>query len=284
VRTEQPGCFTIAEESTAWPGVTKPVQEGGLGFAFKWNMGWMHDTLSYFQKDPVYRRFHHDSLTFAMVYEYSERFVMPLSHDEVVHLKKSLLGKMPGDDWQKFANLRVLMTYMYARPGKKLLFMGTELAGWGEWNHDLSLDWHLHDHEPHAGFGRFLSDLGHVYRSRPPLWRHDHGWEGFAWVDVADRDNSVVSFARRDGDDHVLAVLNMTPAPREQYRVGAPSAGRYELLLSSDDPRYGGTGYGQVASYETEPVPFHGYPQSVVLTLPPLGALLLSPAGSVEAA
>jgi 1,4-alpha-glucan branching enzyme len=277
VRLERPGCFTVAEESTAWPGVTKPAQEGGLGFSFKWNMGWMHDTLQFFALDPIYRRHHYDQLTFAMMYEHSERFIMPLSHDEVVHLKGSLLHKMAGDWWQKFANLRTMLAYQYTRPGKKLLFMGSELAPWTEWNHDRSLDWHLGQEGMHHSFGRFVADLGRVYREHPALWRHDHGWEGFAWIDVADRDNSVLSYVRRDGEDHVIVVLNLTPVPRADYRIGAPAAGEYRMLISSDDLAYGGSGFGVVPAVHTEAAPFHGYPQSVVLGLPPLGAVVLAP-------
>src|SRR5689334_6154853 len=278
IRIEEPGCITVAEESTAWPGVTKPVSEGGLGFTFKWNMGWMHDTLSYFEKDPVYRRFHHDQITFAMLYEYSERFIMPLSHDEVVHLKGSMLDKMPGDDWQKLANLRLLLTYMVTRPGKKLLFMGTELATWNEWNHDTSLDWHLLRDDPRrAAFCQFLTRLAHVYREHSPLWRQDESWEGFQWVDVADRDNSVISFLRRDGDQHVLVVMNLTPVPREDYRIGVPHAGAYAKLLSSDDSEWAGSGHAAVDRLQTEPAPFHGFSQSISLTLPPLGAVVLAP-------
>lgn len=278
VRTEQPGCITIAEESTAWPGVTKPVSEGGLGFTFKWNMGWMHDTLKYFQEDPLYRRWHQDTLTFAMMYEYSEHFIMPLSHDEVVHLKKSLLEKMPGDDWQKLANLRALLAYQYTRPGKSLLFMGTELAQSTEWNHDSSLDWHLVNEPRQRGLLQFMRDLGRIYGERAPLWRRDHEPEGFSWIDVADRDNSVISYVRRDGPDHVVVVLNLTPIPREEYTIGAPAAGTYVQLLSSDDAAYGGSGYRTRERVETERAPMHGYQQSMRLTLPPLGALVLAPA------
>lgn len=278
VRTEQPGCITIAEESTAWPGVTKPVSEGGLGFTFKWNMGWMHDTLKYFETDPLYRRWHQDTLTFAMMYEYSEHFIMPLSHDEVVHLKKSLLEKMPGDDWQKLANLRSLLAYQYTRPGKSLLFMGTELAQSTEWNHDASLDWHLVNEPRQRGLMQFMRDLGRIYNERAPLWRRDHEPEGFSWIDVADRDNSVISYVRRDGADHVVVVLNLTPIPREEYTIGAPAAGTYVQLLSSDDAAYGGSGYHTRERVTTERAPMHGYQQSMRLTLPPLGALVLAPA------
>ena len=276
VRTEAPGCITIAEESTAWPGVTTPVSMGGLGFTFKWNMGWMHDTLAYFALDPIHRPFHHDQLTFAMLYEYSERFIMPLSHDEVVHLKGSLLAKMPGDEWQRLANLRVLFAYMFTRPGKKLLFMGSELAGWSEWNHDTSLDWHLRDQPDRAAFERFVARLAALYKERPAFWRDDQSWEGFSWIDVADRQNSVVSYVRSAGDETAVVVLNLTPVPRARYRVGVPAGGSYERLLSTDDAEWGGSGFGQFQRVESEASPFHGYPQSIEVTLPPLSALVLA--------
>jgi 1,4-alpha-glucan branching enzyme len=278
VQIEQPGCFTVAEESTAWPGVTRPASAGGLGFTFKWNMGWMHDTLDYFRQDPVHRRYHHDRITFAMLYEYTERFIMPLSHDEVVHLKGSLLSKMPGDLWQQLANLRLLYTYQFTRPGKKLLFMGSEFAQAREWNHDESLDWHLMEDPSRAGMLRFFEDLGHLYRDATCLWRVDPDPEGFAWIDCNDRDNSVISYERRDGPDHLIVVLNFTPVPREEYRIGAPVPGRYVQRLSSDDPRYGGSQFMTAPAVETEPVPFHGHEQSLRLRLPPLGALVLGPA------
>jgi 1,4-alpha-glucan branching enzyme len=274
---DQPGCFTVAEESTAWPGVTRPVSEGGLGFTFKWNMGWMHDTLSYFSLDPVYRSHHHDQLTFAMMYEYSERFIMPLSHDEVVHLKRSLLDKMPGDLWQKFANLRLLLAYQYARPGKALNFMGTELAPWSEWNHDVSLDWHLAGDPIRAELQQYAGDLGALYRATPALWRDDHTPAGFRWIVVDDRQNSVLAFERRAGDDHVVVVLNFTPVPREYYRIGVPRAGTYRQALSSDDRRYGGSEWETPERVHTEPSPSHGFAQSVLLRIPPLGALFLVP-------
>jgi 1,4-alpha-glucan branching enzyme len=278
VRTDAPGCITIAEESTAWPGVTTPVRDGGLGFSFKWNMGWMHDTLTYFGLDPIHRRFHHDQITFAMFYEYSERFIMPLSHDEVVHLKGSLLAKMPGDEWQQLANLRLLFAYMFTRPGKKLLFMGAELAPPNEWNHDRSLDWHLQQDPARAAFGQYLGRLAAMYKHEPVFWRDDQSWEGFSWIDVADRENSVVSYMRRSGDACAIVVLNLTPLPRERYRIGVPESGRYERLLSSDDPQWGGSGFGEFTSVHSEPAPFHGYPQSIELTLPPLAAVVLVPA------
>jgi 1,4-alpha-glucan branching enzyme len=277
VRVEQPGCLMVAEESTSWPGVTRPAAEGGLGFTFKWNMGWMHDTLLYFSKDPIYRPYHHDQLTFAMIYEYSERFLMPLSHDEVVHGKGSLLRKMPGDLWRKFANLRLLLAYQYTRPGKKLLFMGTELAPFHEWNHDMSLDWRLAGDPLRAGLLHFLEDMGHLYLESPCLWRSDYQPGGFAWLDCNDRRNSVVSYVRQDGEDSLVVVLNLTPAPHDDYRVGMPDAGRYAERLSSDAALYGGSGFETLPTPETEPLPAHGFPHSLRLRLPPLAALVLRP-------
>jgi 1,4-alpha-glucan branching enzyme len=278
VHAEYPGCFTVAEESTSWPGVTRSPSDGGLGFTLKWNMGWMHDTLEYFAKDPIYRRHHHDQLTFAMMYEYSERFVMPLSHDEVVHLKRSLLNKMPGDHWQEIANLRLLYAYMYTRPGKKLLFMGSEIAPEREWNHEQSLDWHLAEADPlRAGLLRYMTDLGAVYRRTPPLWRHDHDPSGFTWISVADKTNSVLAYVRRDGDSHVVAVLNLTPVPRDNYRFGVPEGGTYARVLSSDESQYGGSGYWVPERVTTDASPQHGFPHSLSLNLPPLGAVILTP-------
>jgi 1,4-alpha-glucan branching enzyme len=279
VRTEAVGCVTIAEESTAWPGVTTPVSEGGLGFTFKWNMGWMHDTLTYFGLDPVHRRFHHDQITFAMLYEYSERFIMPLSHDEVVHLKGSLIAKMPGDEWQKIANLRLLLAYMFLRPGKKLLFMGTELAPWTEWNHDTSLDWHLRADPSRSALEHYVSRLARVYKEEPAFWRDDQSWEGFSWIDVADRENSVVSFVRRAGESCVVVVLNLTPLPRQRYRIGVPMAGWYHRLLSSDDGEWGGSNVGRIDDVASDSSPLHGYQQSIEMTLPPLSAVVLKPVG-----
>ncbi len=272
VRHEAPGALMIAEESTSFPAVTGSPEHGGLGFALKWNMGWMHDTLKYLALDPVHRRFHHDQITFAMLYEYSERFINPLSHDEVVHMKGSLWNKMPGDAWQKFANLRLLLAYQFTRPGKKMLFMGAELATWREWNHDASVDWHFREEPARAGVERFVEALGTLYHERPCLWRRDHEPEGFRWIDCHDRDHSVLFYLRQDGDAHVAVALNFTPVPRDRYRVGVPRAGRYVLRLSSDDPAYGGSGYSKQASADTEPVACHGFPQSVVLDLPPLAA------------
>jgi 1,4-alpha-glucan branching enzyme len=277
VAAEAPGCFTVAEESTAWPGVTRAVADGGLGFGFKWNMGWMHDTLEYFRLDPVHRGWHQNQLTFAMMYEHTERFLMPLSHDEVVHGKGSLFGKMPGDRWQKLANLRLLFAYQVTRPGKALLFMGSELAQAREWNHDASLDWHLEGEPDRAAFRDYMAELGRLYRDEPCLWRLDHEGDGFSWVDCSDHANSVVSYVRRDGDAHLVVVLNLTPVPREHYRIGVPWAGAYRERLSSDDRRFGGSEVETLARIETEAASAHGHPHSVVLRLPPLGALVLAP-------
>jgi 1,4-alpha-glucan branching enzyme len=277
VRLEEPGCITIAEESTAWPGVTQPVTQGGLGFTFKWNMGWMHDTLGYLARDPIHRRHHQEEITFAMLYEYSEHFVNPLSHDEVVHLKRSLLEKMPGDTWQKFANLRLLLTYQYTRPGKILLFMGTELAPDGEWTHERSLDWHLAGEPYRVGFQRFLMELAALYHATPPFWRSDPDPAGFAWVDCSDRDNSVIAYLRRDAGREILVVFNFTPMPRDDYRVGVPQPGAWAERFSSDDARFGGSQVATHARVRAEPVPWQGQPQSIRLVLPPLGALILEP-------
>ena len=278
IAAEQPGCCTIAEESTAWAGVTHPTREGGLGFTLKWNMGWMHDTLDYFSREPVHRRFHHDDLTFAMLYEHRERFVNPLSHDEVVHGKRSLLEKMPGDLWQKLANLRLLLAYQYTRPGKQLLFMGTELAPHDEWNHDASLDWHLADDPARRGLARFLAALGALYQGESCLWRSDPDPTTFSWIDCTDRDASVVSYARHDAGAHLVIVLNLTPMPREGYRIGLPTGRPYVVRLDGDAREFGGSGYAEGASVTVAPIPWHGQMQSAALRLPPLAALVLGPA------
>lgn len=277
LHADYPGCMSIAEESTAWPGVSRPVWEGGLGFTFKWNMGWMHDTLHYFAKDPTYRRYHQNDLSFAMIYEYTENFVMPLSHDEVVHGKRALLEKMPGDLWQKFANLRLLLTYQYTRPGKKLLFMGSELAPSHEWNCNQSLDWHLASTPERVGLARFLEDLGALYQSTSCLWRCDHNPHGYEWIDMNDRENSVFAYLRRDGEAHLVVVMNCTPVPRSDYRIGVPRAGKYRKRLSSDEYAYFGSGISTPNCVDTSPISAHGRPQSIVLHLPPLGALVLEP-------
>jgi 1,4-alpha-glucan branching enzyme len=270
-----PGTITVAEESTAWPQVSRPTYGGGLGFTFKWNMGWMHDTLRYMAMDPVHRRHHHDLLTFGPVYAFSENFVLPLSHDEVVHGKRSLLDKLPGDEWQRLANLRLLLTYQWTYPGKKLLFMGGELGQVREWNHRESLPWHLADEPGHAGISSLVRDLNRLYRGVPALHRRDHDSSGFAWLSWQDDPSSVLSYLRRDGDEHVVVLLNFTPVPRHGYRVGVPARGLYRELLNSDSHYYGGSNLGNPA-IPTEDVPCMGHPHSLVLTLPPLAGLVLA--------
>jgi 1,4-alpha-glucan branching enzyme len=282
VRGEVPGAIVIAEESTSWPHVTGPTADGGLGFTFKWNMGWMHDTLTYVSRDPVHRKFHHDRLTFGMLYAYSERFVLPLSHDEVVHGKASLLGKMPGDDWQKHANLRLLYTYMWTYPGKKLLFMGGELGQWREWDHDRALDWGLLDHAPHRGIEALVRDLNRLYVAEPRLWL-DHDRGGFDWLDCDDATHSVISFRRRNGDAELIVVLNFTPVPREGYRLGVPSPGHYVEVLNSDSEYYGGSNIGNASGASSEGTPAMEQAQSVVITLPPLAGLVLTRADQPSA-
>ena len=275
-----PSIQNVAEESTAWPMVSRPTYLGGLGFGLKWDMGWMHDTLSYMQKEPVHRKFHHNQLTFRALYAFNENFVLPLSHDEVVHGKGSLLNKMPGDVWQKFANLRLLFSYMWAQSGKKLLFMGGEFGQWGEWNHDTSLDWHLTQSYFHSGIQRLVEDLNHLYREQPALHVLDLDPRGFRWVDANDGDNSVLSFLRRseDPDDSVLVILNFTPVLRENYRIGVPQCGSWRELLNSDADAYGGSGKGNGGGVNSENQASHGFPCSINLTLPPLGALFLKKA------
>ncbi|MFD1744129.1 1,4-alpha-glucan branching protein GlgB [Rhizobium helianthi] len=271
-----PHAFTVAEESTAWPGVTKPVEEGGLGFDFKWNMGWMHDSLQYMEKEPVYRQYHHGMMTFGMVYAYSERFMLPLSHDEVVHGKGSLIGKMPGDPWQKMANLRAYFGFMWAHPGKKLLFMGGEIGQTSEWNHDGSVVWDLLDRPDHAGLQRLVGDLNRIYKAEPALQFGDLHPEGFQWIVGDDAANSVFAMLRKphDGKSLVLAISNMTPIPRHGYRIGVPQAGSWKEILNTDAGVYGGSNLGNMEAH-SEPVPAHGNPQSLLLTLPPLATIYL---------
>jgi 1,4-alpha-glucan branching enzyme len=272
-----PGTAMIAEESTAFPAVSRPTWVGGLGFTFKWNMGWMHDILTYIAKDPVFRRWEHQHLTFSMLYAYNENFVLPFSHDEVVHGKGSMMDKVPGDPWQKAANLRVLYTFMYAHPGKKLLFMGCELGEWREWNHDDSLDWDLLRMPLHAGLQRFVRDLNAVYSSHPSLHQVDFEPAGFSWIDCNDHESSVISLLRRARDprDFVAVVLNFTPIVRREYRIGVPEPGFYRERLNSDSEVYGGSNVGNEGGVYAEPIPSHGHPQSIRLTLPPLGGLIL---------
>jgi 1,4-alpha-glucan branching enzyme len=275
----EPGVTTAAEESTAWPGVSRPTYLGGLGFGFKWNMGWMHDTLTYFQKDPVYRRFHHHTLTFSLMYAFSENFILPLSHDEVVHGKRSLLDKMPGDRWQKFANLRSLYAYMWAHPGKKLLFMGGELAEWEEWNYDGSLHWNLLEYPEHHGVQSLIRDLNNAYRSNPALYEVDFDPSGFRWLEANDATNNVVAFARLDakGERPVVCVLNLSPVARYDYRVGMPVNCRWQELVNTDSAYYGGSGVGNLGGVEAEAMPWHDQPFSALLTLPPLAAVWFVP-------
>jgi 1,4-alpha-glucan branching enzyme len=276
----------MAEESTAWPMVSRPTTAGGLGFGMKWNMGWMHDTLAYFSRDPVHRKFHHSDLTFSIWYAFTENFVLPLSHDEVVHGKGSLLARMPGDTWQKFANLRLLLGYMYGHPGKKLLFMGDDLGQWDEWNHEKSIDWHLLDNEMNAGVHRWVRDLNRVCREERALHELDFEPGGFEWIDFGDADNSVISFIRKDraGLEPVVVVCNNTPVPRLEYPVGVPSPGDWTELLNSDAKEYGGSGVGNMGSVAAKRAPYQGRPCSLTLALPPLGSVFIKPAARARAA
>ena len=273
------GGVTVAEESTAWPQVSRPVYLGGLGFTYKWNMGWMNDTLAYFKEDPVHRRYHHDKLTFSLMYAFTENFLLPLSHDEVVHGKGSLLARMPGDTWQKFANLRLCFTFMYGHPGKKLLFMGSEFAQGREWNHETSLDWDLLDEAHHAGVQRLNRDLNRLYRSTPALYEVDFDPGGFEWIDCTDNEQGVIAFVRRARDpaDLVVVVCNLTPAVREDYRIGVPVAGSYRERLNSDAREYAGSGVGNLGTVSSQAIVAHARAQSISLTLPPLAALVLQP-------
>jgi 1,4-alpha-glucan branching enzyme len=275
----EPGIISAAEESTAWPGVSRPTYLGGLGFGFKWNMGWMHDTLSYFQQDSIYRRYHHHELTFSLMYAFSENFILPLSHDEVVHGKGSLLQKMTGDRWQKLANLRALYAYMWAHPGKKLLFMGCELAQEQEWSHERSLDWHLLERPEHAGIQALVRDLNRSYRAEPALWEVDADPSGFWWLQPNDADSNVVAFARasRDRERVLVFVANLSPVPRPGYRLGLPRACRWREALNTDSTYYGGSDVGNLGAVEPDPVPWHGESVSAEVTLPPLAAIWLVP-------
>jgi 1,4-alpha-glucan branching enzyme len=277
VHAEFPDVLTIAEESTAWPMVTRPTSVGGLGFDLKWDMGWMHDTLAYMALDPVFRKYHHNRLTFRALYMSGENYVLPLSHDEVVHGKGTLLSKMPGDTWQKFANLRLLLGWMHAQPGKKLLFMGSDFGQWREWNHDRSLDWHLLDDPFHQGVHRWVRDLNTLYRGEPALHESDCQPSGFSWADCCDSERSVTSLFRegtRGGDLHLI-VCNFTPVPRPNYRIGVPRQGYWEEILNGDASLYGGSGQGNLGGVTTAPVPWHGHLQSLNLILPPLAMLAL---------
>jgi 1,4-alpha-glucan branching enzyme len=278
---DHPDVQTIAEESTAWPMVSRPVYVGGLGFGMKWNMGWMHDTLEYFSKDPFYRKYHHQQLTFSIWYTFFENFILSLSHDEVVYGKGSLIQKMPGDDWQRFANLRLLLGYAYGHPGKKLMFMGAEFGQWNEWYHETSLDWYLLQYPFHQGVQKWVRDLNHFYRAEPAIYELDFKQEGFEWVDFRDWEESIISFLRRGRrtDDIFLVVCNFTPVPRRNYRVGVPRGGFWKEVLNSDARIYGGSGHGNFGGVEATPVPAHGKYHSLSLTLPPLGVFFLKSEG-----
>jgi len=275
----EPGIISAAEESTAWPGVSRPTYLGGLGFGFKWNLGWMHDTLGYFQQDPIYRRYHHHELTFSLMYAFSENFVLPLSHDEVVHGKGSLIDKMAGDHWQKLANLRALYAYMWAHPGKKLLFMGCEIAQEREWSHERSLDWHLLERQDHAGVQALVRDLNRVYRDEPALWELDSDPAGFWWIEANEASDNVIAFARRsaDGERVLVFVANLAPVPRGPFRLGLPRSSRWSEVLNTDSNFYGGSDVGNLGGVQPEPIPWHDQPFSAEITLPPLAAIWLAP-------
>ncbi len=276
-----PDTRAIAEESTSWPMVSRPVFAGGLGFAMKWNMGWMHDTLDYFQHEPIHRRYHHNALTFSLWYAFSENFVLPLSHDEVVYGKKALLAKMPGDAWQQFANLRLLLGYMWTHPGKKLLFMGGEFGQWREWHHERELDWDLTVRAEHSGLQRWVADLNRAYRDKPALHQLDFERRGFEWIDNHDSDNSILTFLRLGEDGRAaLVACNFTPVVRYAYRVGVPCAGTWREILNSDAPFYGGSGVGNMGSVVAESVAWHGREHSALLTLPPLAMVVFEPGGA----
>ena len=278
VYRDHPDVVTVAEESTAWPMVSRPVYLGGLGFGMKWNMGWMHDNLSYMKEDPINRKYHHGQLTFSLIYAFNENFVLPLSHDEVVHGKGSLVGKMPGDAWQQFANLRALYGYMWAHPGKKLLFMGGEFGQRREWTHDGELEWWVTGRDEHAGVQRFVRDLNRVYRGEPALYQVDFSWEGFEWIDAADAESSVIAFLRKAkhaAGATLLVVCNFPPLPRSNYMVGVPQAGFWREIVNSDAHEFGGAGWGNLGGVESAPIGMHGRESSISLTLPPLSTIML---------
>jgi len=277
VHEKFPGAVTIAEESTAWPAVSRPTYLGGLGFTFKWNMGWMNDFLRYMEKDPIYRQYHQSLVTFSMIYAFSENFILPLSHDEVVHGKRALLDKMPGDHWRKFANFRLALGYMFGHPGKKLLFMGSEIGQWWEWNHADSLQWHLLDQELHRKLQEYAKDLNHLYRSEPALYEVDYSWEGFQWIDFSDAQSSLISFMRygKKRDEVVIFACNFTPTPRPSYRLGVPMPGFYQELLNSDSEHYGGSNLGNAGGVHAEEILHHNQPYSIVIEFPPLAVVVL---------
>jgi 1,4-alpha-glucan branching enzyme len=276
---EHPGVLTIAEESTAWPAVSRPTHLGGLGFSLKWNMGWMHDILVYFSKEAIHRKYHHHNLTFSLLYAFTENFVLVLSHDEVVHGKRALLAKMPGDVWQQFANLRSLYAFQMTHPGKKMLFMGGEIGQWNEWNSQQSLDWNLLDYIPHQQVRRLVADLNHLYQAEPSLYEVDFEWQGFEWIDFHDTDNSVVAYQRRarDPNNHVVVVCNFTPVPRERYHIGVPASCFYREVLNTDAAQYGGSGTTNSPGRQATPMPWQNQPCHIDVTLPPLGIAIFKP-------
>jgi 1,4-alpha-glucan branching enzyme len=279
VHRDHPGAIMLAEESTSWAGVSRPTYAGGLGFTFKWNMGWMHDMLDYFSHDPVHRVYHQNQLTFGLLYAFNENFMLPLSHDEVVHGKGSLINKMPGDEWQQFANLRALYGLMYGHPGKKMLFMGGEFGQRHEWNHDRSLDWHVLQYAYHKGVQTLVRDLNRLYQSEAALHAIDHDWHGFQWVDFHDAANSIIAFLRKapDAQDHILCVCNFTPVPRYNYCLGAPREGFYREVLNTDASIYGGANIGNGGGLYAQAQSSHGFPFSLHIALPPLSVLFLKP-------
>lgn len=272
---EHPGCIIAAEESTSYPMVSRPAHMGGLGFSMKWNMGWMHDILEYMQQDPIHRRYHHDSLTFGLLYAFTENFVLPFSHDEVVHGKSSMVNKMPGDEWQKFANLRLLYTFMFTYPGKKLIFMGSEFGQGTEWDCEHALDWYVLDYPIHQGMQSLVADLNKLYTSLPALYRHDFDPHGFEWIDCNDRDQSILSYLRKDEHDFVITAFNFTPMPRENYRIGVPEEGHYQVIFNSDATMYGGSDFPSGTSVKAQAIAWSDRPYSIVINLPPLGGIVI---------
>ena len=272
---QEPGVVTIAEESTAWPGVSRPVYTGGLGFTMKWNMGWMHDMFDYFAKDAVFRKYHQQLITFSMLYAFTENFLLPVSHDEVVHHKRSLIYKMPGDEWQRFANARAFLAYMFAHPGKKLLFMGTEFGQTSEWNHDTQLEWRLLEYPVHAKLQTMVRELNLLYRREPALYEVDDSYHGFEWIDLQDAESSIITFLRfaQNRDDFIVLACNFTPVPRESYRVGVPKAGLYREIFNTDSEFFGGSNLGNGGAVMAQAIPFHGRPASLLITLPPLAVV-----------
>jgi 1,4-alpha-glucan branching enzyme len=282
VHEEQPGILMIAEESTSWPQVSRPTWTGGLGFDMKWNMGWMNDTLEYMSEDPLYRRYHQGKLTFSMLYAFTENFMLPFSHDEVVHGKQSMVNKMPGDEWQRFANLRALYTYMFCHPGKKLLFMGTEFGQGQEWDSTQILDWYVLDYPYHQGMQRLVKQLNELYKALPALHHYEFDWRGFEWLDCNDADNSVLSFVRRSDNAFVVVVVNLTPQPHHGYRIGVPESGRYREVFNSDSEFYAGSNMGNGGGVLiADELPWMNKSCSLSLTLPPLAAIVLQPENDV---